>query len=45
MSTPVAWTWYAFIGSSVTALAALAFSVVWRRSPAEGRPSPTARRP
>jgi hypothetical protein len=28
MATPVAWTWYAFIGSSVTALAALAFSAV-----------------
>lgn len=27
-ATPVAWTWYAFIGSSVTALAALALSLV-----------------
>ena len=26
--TPVAWTWYAFIGSSVTAMAALALSMV-----------------
>jgi SSS family solute:Na+ symporter len=28
VATPVAWTWYAFIGSSVTALAALALSTV-----------------
>jgi hypothetical protein len=28
VATPVAWTWYAFIGSSVTALAALALSAV-----------------
>ena len=27
-ATPVAWTWYAFIGSSVTAIAALALSLV-----------------
>ncbi|MCC6161804.1 MAG: sodium:solute symporter [Acidobacteria bacterium] len=31
IATPVAWTWYAFIGATITALTALAFSTVMGR--------------